>query len=271
MSRRVLAGMLAAAFWAVPFAGERAAASEAEDAAVRAYAADFDEFIAFVGAVPLSPDQRREVAAQTAVDFRANPDSVRVIDANARKVMAKLQAGDTAFVAEQRESLRLQMAALPESNLGHRLVERNDPTVIFDRTHGRLVTASSFAALRRGCVWLAGILGVPAPRADAIDRERAELRSGYDRLSVPEQDAFAHFGRTLPLTIAAYDKASPEQRAQFVKAVRPFAREGTQLVPLTATVLAQANGAIESQRINNSIVLMSTFNYNMLYRRGYYH
>jgi hypothetical protein len=271
MKRGLAAALFSAVAAALLLSGGWASAAPAGDAQVRAFAADFDDFLSFAGGVPLSADERREVAEQTAADFRSDPGVVRTVDADVRKVLANLHDGDEATVAERRETLRLQLAALPEPNLGRRIVERNDPTVVFDRAHHRLVTAASFAALRRGCTWMAGILGVPGPDAVAMARERMDVQANYGRFSDAQQDALAHLGRTVPLAQAAFDKADASKRAQFVAALRPYAREGKQLVPLTATVLAQANGAIETQRVNDSIVLMSTFNYNMLYHRSYYH
>jgi hypothetical protein len=270
MNRRLAAGVLAAAFATLPFCCGAAGAADTDESGVAGFAAHADDFLSFVGAVPLSGDERRQVAEQIAADFRSNPDSVRTVDAGVRKIIAVLHDGDAAAIAERRESLRLQLATLPESNLGRQIVERNDPTVVFDRAHHRLVTAASFAALRRGCTWMAAILGVRGPDADAIARERMGVQAHYDRLSDAQQETLAHLGRIVPLTIAAFDKADPARQAQFVKAVRPYGQDGRQLVPLTATVLAQANNAIEMQRVHDSIVLMSTFNYNMLYHRSYY-
>jgi hypothetical protein len=123
---------------------------------------------------PLSPVQRQRIATQTAADLRANPASVQSTDDTVRKLLAKVNVGDASAVAERRETFRLQTATLPASNVGHAVVESNDP----DRQHQRLITERSLylsSAPTDGSSLYFEILTVPGPtwRTATADSSKA--------------------------------------------------------------------------------------------------
>jgi hypothetical protein len=275
MSRRIIPGLLAVALLTVPLTVTSGRAAESDAGHTDAYVSDFADFLGFVGGFPLSPAQRQLIATQTAADLHANPGSVQSTDDTVRKLLAKVNVGDASAVAERRETFRLQTATLPASNVGHVVVESNDPTVVFDRQHQRLITERSLTYLQRACTWMAKVLGVPGPDAGFVAKHRALFRDHYDRLTDSQQETLAHIERDLPLLVAAFDKAGSAKQAQFVRAVRPYSREREQLAPLTVALLGATQSAVHSrelvnhQIINNSIVLMGQMNTTMLYRTMY--
>jgi hypothetical protein len=269
MSRRLIAGLFAATLLIFPLFVTAARAAESGAAQIDAYTTDFADFLGFVGGVRLDSAQRQLLATQTAADVRANSGGVRSNDETIRKLLGKLNTGDESAVAEQREKLRLQFAALPAGNVGRVVVERNDPTVVFDEKHHRIITQRSLAALRRACVWMAGILEVPGPQSNFVATTKVFISDHYDRLTDAQQETLAHTERDLPLLVWAYEKANAAKRKQFIESVRPYSRDRTELAPLTVALLGAAQSAVQTKIINDSIVLMGQMNNTMLFRAGY--
>ena len=119
---------------------------------------------------------------------------------------------------------------VPATNAGRLVVERNDPAVVFDEQHHRIITERSLAALQRACVWMARVLGVPGPGADFVATQRALFRDHYDRLADAQQETTAHAERDLrssrPLTTRGGMSVIVDEARRSGNRVRPA--RGTQ-------------------------------------------
>jgi hypothetical protein len=83
-----------------------------------------------------------------------------------RKFLDKVGHAGAPERAEDRESTPVNIELVSSSEPMRQIVDRNDPVVVFDRAHKRLISEATLAAWQRACVWMAGVLSVPAPGAD---------------------------------------------------------------------------------------------------------
>ena len=266
MSRRLIAGLIAATLLCASVGVTASRAAEAQSTPQPdAYTADFAEYLSFVGGAPLTSEQRRRVADQTVADLRSNAGNVQRIDQTVRDLLPKLKAGDESTIGDRRETWRYKITLVPADNLGRVVVEENDPTVVLDRKHQRIITQRSLEALQRACSWIAGVLGVRGPDPNFVSTERVFFHDHYDRLTNDQQESLAHVERDLPLLVTAYQRAGAATKAQFVKAVKPYVQNQDQLAPLTVVILGGTESAVQKKIIDDSIVLMGQMNNTMLY------
>ena len=188
----------------------RAADSEGSDTA--------DQFIAlfsFVGGTALTESERQRVEAETASQLRSDQAGVASSEAKVRKFLASLPRAEGRERASQRESMRYQVELLPASDPARQIVERHDPTVLFDRAKQHLIAEGTLAAWQRACVWLTNYLSAPAPRPDFITTQRADLKAHFASLPSDKHDAIAHVERDFPVGVLLLDRADSEQREAF--------------------------------------------------------
>ncbi len=273
MRRRLTAGLFAAALLCASAGATASRAADAQSTAqADAYTADFAEYLSFVGGAPITAEQRRRIADQTAADLRSDAGNVQRTDQTIRGVLPKLKAGDESTIGGLRETLRFQITRVPADNLARVVVEQNDPTVVVDSKHQRIITQRSLEALRRACSWFAGVLHVGGPDPNLEATTRTFLHDHYDNLTDGQQESLAHVERDLPLVVNAYGSADAAHKAQFAKAAKPYVQNPDQLAALTVAVLGGAQSAmqnrnLEKKALDDSIVLMGQMNNTMLMYR----
>jgi hypothetical protein len=249
------------------FAGVRAA-----DSAASSTAADFITLLSFVGGTPLTEPERQRVETETESQLRSDPAGVASSEAKVRKFLASLPRAEAWERASQRESMRYQFELLPAGEPARQIVERHDPTVLFDQANKRLITEGTLGAWQRACVWMTNFLSVPAPGPDFIAAQRAEVKAHFASLPSDKQEAIAHVERDFPDGVLLLDRADSEKREAFISKARPEALDPQKLGIRVADAMAKAYDiALQREIINSSILLNAGFNYNGLYHAGMTH
>lgn len=270
---RLLAGMSAVGFAIVAVAAPlRATEGDGSDGV----AADMGRFLTFIGGSPLSAHEQQLVAAATSKDLRSDPEGLRRSDAQVRSFLEKIAHDPPDAVADRREAFRLGAELLPDGDPGRQIVEAHDPTVVFDRTHKRLVTERSLVELSHAYAWVSKLLDTPGPGDDFISAERTFLRSQFASLPDARQDALAHVERNYPVAVDVIGRADKAKIDAWVRESRPIALrlDPQQRSLKLADMLSDTyTVALNSQLINNgvmhSIMLGSAANFDMLYHSGY--
>lgn len=259
----------AAATSAVSIAGTPAFAAPTD---VSAAAQNIDDLLAFVGGSPLSAAQRASVATETATRFRSDPAGMQTFSAKLATTLANRSQAEPSDVADLRHKLRLGIALLPHGDPAREIVEKKDPTLVFERANAYLVTEETLVAWREASGWVAGVLGVPAPAPDFIASQRRFVREHFAGLNAHEKDAIVNIASTFALAKAAVEKADKAKLAADIAAERPKARDPRTFplysAELLDTVAVGVMHAIFMQRLveNNTVLdngfTMQYFNHN---------
>jgi hypothetical protein len=168
--------------------------------------------------------------------------------------------------------MRYQFELLPATDPARHIVERHDPTVLFDRANKRLITEGTLDAWQRACVWMTHYLSVPAPGADFIATQRADLKAHFSSLPSDKQDAIAYVERDFPVGVLLLDRADSEKRQAFIAKARPEALDPQKLGIRVANAMAKAcDIALQREIIDSSIVLDAGLNDNGSYHAGMTH
>jgi hypothetical protein len=245
-------------------------AAQAGDSA--AYAADFERLLAFIGGSPLTPAEQQRVAERTAADLRADGAGVRKADDQTRAFLDKIAKDPPYAVAEKRAACRLSVELLPENDPTRRIVEAHDPTVAFDPAQKHLITERSLREIASAYAWVSKMLDTPGPDSHFARDERSFLRAQFVSLPGARQEAVAEVGRNYPIAVEVLERADKSKLDAWVTESRPIALklDPQQRILRMADMLSQTyHTALDELLVQNSLMLGSAANYDMLYHRGY--
>jgi hypothetical protein len=244
----------------------------AESGSCSGCASDFQQLLAFIAGSPLTPAEQQRVSDRTASDFAKDPAGVRQADERTHAFLDKIAKDPPYAVAEKRAAFRLSVEQLPESDAGRRIVEAHDPTVAFDPARKRLITEQSLQEIDQAYAWVSKMLDTPGPDSGFIPAERSFLRARFASLPDASQEAVANVGRNYPIAVQVLARADKSKVDAWIAESRPIALklDPQQRSLRLADILSQTyHTALDTLLVQDSVMLHSAMNFNMLYHSGY--
>jgi hypothetical protein len=182
------------------------------------------------GGTPLTRDEQVQAEEAVASAMRANPEAWLRSEATWTEPLQRAR-GDRAYAAALRRTVRLgvELASPPPAGLEHayaierEIIHAHDPTVVFDRARGHLMTEASVRDLAIASSWFAARFGLPAPSAEAARHLSDWLEASYTGTDDHLAGALASAAEHAPFAARAFAGIDAKRREAAIGKLRgPF-------------------------------------------------